>query len=47
MANDREIYCEILEKYLDAPVSPAVRGGTSIEKQKKGMERKSHYGDMS
>lgn len=35
MANDREIYCEILEKYLDAPVSPAVRGGTSTKKQKK------------
>lgn len=35
MANDREIYCEILEQYLDAPVSPTVRGGTSTEKQKK------------
>lgn len=38
MANDREIYCEILEKYLDAPVSPAVRGGTSTEKKRNGKK---------
>lgn len=39
MANDREIYSEMLEKYLDAPVSPAVRGGTSIEKQKRNGKK--------